>query len=69
MQQLKVKQAVVALKPQLSHESPAIAIAAVQELEEIAAMDVNAPLREEPLQPQPLPVPQSQPQPQPLFQT
>lgn len=47
-QQLKVRQAVIALKPQLSHGSPATAIAAVQELEEIATMDINAPFREEP---------------------
>ncbi|XP_015901026.3 histone H1 [Ziziphus jujuba] len=66
--QLKVRQAVIALKPQLSHESPATAIAAVQELEEIATMDINAPFREEPQVLQlPLhqqPQPQQHPQPQ-----
>ena len=46
-QQSKVKQAVGMLKPQLTHESPVTAIAAVQELEELAAMDLSAPLREE----------------------
>lgn len=47
MQQSKVKQAVGMLKPLLTHESHVTAIAAVQELEELAALDVNAPLREE----------------------
>lgn len=45
--QSKVKQAVGMLKPLLTHESHVTAIAAVQELEELAALDVNAPLREE----------------------
>ncbi|XP_030488338.2 histone H1 isoform X1 [Cannabis sativa] len=49
--QTKIKQTVGMLKPNLSHESPATLIAAVQELEELAVLDVNAPLREEVQQP------------------
>ncbi|EXB62689.1 Histone [Morus notabilis] len=45
--QSKVKQAAGTLKPQLTHESPVTAIAAVQELEELATLDINAPLRDE----------------------
>lgn len=51
LQQSKVKQAVGMLKPQLTHESPVTAIAAVQELEELATLDMSAPLREEVQQP------------------
>ena len=51
LQQAKVKQAVGMLKPQLTHESPVTAIAAVQELEELATLDINAPIREEVQQP------------------
>ncbi|PON98769.1 AT hook-like [Trema orientale] len=49
--QSKVKQAVGMLKPQLTHESPVTAIAAVQELEELATLDINGPIREEVQQP------------------
>lgn len=56
-QQTKVKQAVGMLKPELTHDSSATAIAAVQELEELSVMDLNAPLREEAVQHQPPPPP------------
>ncbi|KAL5570614.1 hypothetical protein UlMin_027189 [Ulmus minor] len=45
--QTKVRQAVSTLKPLLTHESPVAALAAVQELEELATLDVSAPLKEE----------------------
>ncbi|KAJ6970021.1 uncharacterized protein [Populus alba] len=73
--QSKVKLAIGVLKPHLT--SAAIsAVAAIQELEGLASMDINVPWREEPqpqIQPlpqplpqiQPLPLPQIQPQPQP----
>ncbi|KDP24595.1 hypothetical protein JCGZ_25511 [Jatropha curcas] len=46
--QSKVKQAVGVLKPQLTSETAAGAVAAIQELEGLASMDINTPLREEP---------------------
>ncbi|KAJ6749000.1 hypothetical protein OIU79_029981 [Salix purpurea] len=63
--QSKVKQAVGVLKPHLTTATIS-AVAAIQELEGLASMDITIPWREEPLtQPQPLPQPQPQPQLQP----
>ncbi|KAF9671321.1 hypothetical protein SADUNF_Sadunf12G0035200 [Salix dunnii] len=60
--QSRVKQAVGVLKPHLT--SPTIsAVAAIQELEELASMDINISWREEPQ-----PLTQTQPQPQPQLQ-
>ncbi|XP_061343662.1 uncharacterized protein LOC133289683 isoform X2 [Gastrolobium bilobum] len=58
--QSKVKESLAVLKPHFNHESPVTAIAAIQELEVLGTMDLNAPLRDETL-------PQQQPQPQ-IFQ-
>uniref|UniRef100_A0A2P2LX10 Uncharacterized protein MANES_09G031800 n=1 Tax=Rhizophora mucronata TaxID=61149 RepID=A0A2P2LX10_RHIMU len=46
--QSRVGQAVGALKPLLTSETAISAIAAIQELEGLTAMDINAPFREEP---------------------
>ncbi|KAJ4713512.1 HMG-Y-related protein A [Melia azedarach] len=62
--QSKVNQALSILKPQLNSGNHISVVAAIQELEGLASMDVNAPLREDP-QPQAQPQPQQQPQPQP----
>ncbi|KAL5815494.1 hypothetical protein ACOSQ4_026135 [Xanthoceras sorbifolium] len=51
--QTKVKQVVDVLKPQLTGESQISAVAAIQELEGLATMDITAPLREEAQQQQP----------------
>ncbi|XP_050227018.1 uncharacterized protein LOC126676779 [Mercurialis annua] len=45
--QSKVMQAVGVLRPQLTNETPVSVVAAIQELEGLASMDINAPLREE----------------------
>ncbi|WCJ33967.1 winged-helix DNA-binding transcription factor family protein [Euphorbia peplus] len=45
--QSRVKQAVSLLRPTLNSETAITAIAAIQDLEEIATLDLNAPLREE----------------------
>ncbi|PQQ05250.1 altered inheritance of mitochondria protein 3 [Prunus yedoensis var. nudiflora] len=49
--QFKVGQAVGALKPYLNNESEVSAIAAIQELEGLAAMDISAPFTFEAPQP------------------
>ncbi|KAK4844709.1 hypothetical protein QYF36_023501 [Acer negundo] len=49
--QTKVKQVVDVLKPQLTGESQISAVAAIQELEGLATMDITAPLREDAPQP------------------
>ena len=46
-QQSKVRQAVGVLKPQLTNETPVSVVTAIQELEGLASMDINAALREE----------------------
>ncbi|KAK2664499.1 hypothetical protein Ddye_003073 [Dipteronia dyeriana] len=51
--QTKVKQVVDVLKPQLTGESQISAVAAIQELEGLATMDITAPLREDAPQPPP----------------
>jgi hypothetical protein len=75
-QQSRIKQAAGVLKPLLTSATIS-AVAAIQELEGLASMDINVPWREEPQpqtqpQPQPLPLPLPQPQllpqPQPLQQ-
>ncbi|EOY21271.1 hypothetical protein QUC31_007256 [Theobroma cacao] len=53
--QLKVKQAVGALKPQFSSESNISVIGAIQELEGLAAMDIGTPSTEEAQAPPPPP--------------
>ncbi|KAL3009663.1 hypothetical protein AAZX31_07G096700 [Glycine max] len=50
--QSKVKESLAVLKPHFNHESPVTAIAAIQELEVLGTMDLNAPLRDETLPPQ-----------------
>lgn len=52
LQQFKVGQAVGALKPCLNNESEVSAIAAIQELEGLAALDISAPFTFEAPQPQ-----------------
>ncbi|XP_019436726.1 PREDICTED: uncharacterized protein LOC109343059 isoform X2 [Lupinus angustifolius] len=53
--QSKVKESLEVLKPYFTHESPLSAIAAIQDLEVLGAMDLNAPLeQDEPLPHQPL---------------
>nr|KYP65509.1 Histone H1 [Cajanus cajan] len=65
--QSKVKESLAVLKPHFNHESPATAIAAIQDLEELGIMDLNAPLRDETLPHQEeLPPPQPPVQPQQL---
>ncbi|KAM7268510.1 hypothetical protein ACFE04_010676 [Oxalis oulophora] len=59
--QSKVMQAVGALKPQFTSETNIGAIAAIQDLEGLAAMDITAPFRDEPQPQQPSGF-QSQPQ-------
>jgi hypothetical protein len=60
----RVKESLALLRPHFNHESPVTAIAAIQELEILVAMDLNEPLKDEPLpQQQNLPV-QDQPPPQ-----
>ncbi|CAL0323934.1 unnamed protein product [Lupinus luteus] len=52
--QSKVKESLEVLKPYFTHESPLSAIAAIQDLEVLGAMDLNAPLeQDEPLPQQP----------------
>lgn len=64
LQQSRVMQAVSVLKPQLSSENYGV-VAAIQELEGLAAMDINIPMEEvPPQQPQPLAHAQAQAQPQ-----
>ncbi|KAI9384350.1 hypothetical protein POPTR_012G048500v4 [Populus trichocarpa] len=67
--QSRIKQAAGVLKPLLTSATIS-AVAAIQELEGLASMDINVPWREEPQpqtqpQPQPLPLPLPLPQPQP----
>lgn len=45
----KVKESLAALRPHFNHESPVTAIAAIQELEILVAMDLNEPLKDETL--------------------
>ncbi|XP_061359527.1 histone H1-like isoform X2 [Gastrolobium bilobum] len=72
--QSKVKESLGMLKPYFNHESPVTAIAAMQELEILANLDLKASSRDETQQlqqPQPLPLqlpPQQQPLPQQLPQ-
>jgi hypothetical protein len=71
-QQSRIKQAAGVLKPLLTSATIS-AVAAIQELEGLASMDINVPWREEPQpqtqpQPQPLPLPLPLPQPQLLPQ-
>lgn len=56
--QSKVKESLDILKPLFDHQSPATAVAAIQELEMLATLDLKAPLRDETLQPQQFPEPQ-----------
>ncbi|KAL3575000.1 hypothetical protein D5086_023101 [Populus alba] len=68
--QSRVQLAAGVLKPLLTSATIS-AVAAIQELEGLASMDINVPWREEPqpqTQPLPLPLTQPQPQPQPLQQ-
>ncbi|KAJ0047925.1 hypothetical protein Pint_17022 [Pistacia integerrima] len=75
--QTKVRRAVSLLKPHLNSESQISTVAAVQELESLAMMDISTPLKEDtqvaqsqPPQQQPPPPPPLQPQPvAPLVQT
>lgn len=67
LQQSKVRESLGVIKPHFNHESPVTAIAAIQELEILASMDLNAPLRDELQQPQQLPQPPT-PQHQPITQ-
>ncbi|XP_031259356.1 putative disease resistance protein RGA3 [Pistacia vera] len=62
--QTKVGQAVSVLKPQLSSESQSSAVAAIQELEALAKMDISTPLKEDTQVAQSQP-PEQQPPPQP----
>ncbi|KAJ0047923.1 hypothetical protein Pint_17024 [Pistacia integerrima] len=65
--QTKVSQAVSVLKPQLSSESQSSAVAAIQELEALAKMDISTPLKEDTQVAQSQPPEQQQPpQPPPL---
>ncbi|OIW03612.1 hypothetical protein TanjilG_06121 [Lupinus angustifolius] len=74
--QSKVKESLEVLKPHFTHESPVSAIAAIQDLEVLGSMDLNAPLEDEtfqqqhqqPPQQQPPPPPPPQQQPQQLLQ-
>ncbi|KAE9600234.1 hypothetical protein Lal_00046113 [Lupinus albus] len=63
--QSKVKESLEVLKPHFTHESPVSAIAAIQDLEVLGSMDLNAPLEDETLQQQHQqpPPPQQQPPP------
>lgn len=65
LQQSKVKESLDVLKPYFDHESPVTAIAAIQELEILSALDLKAPLRDVTQQLQQFPE-QTQPQQQPL---
>lgn len=47
LQQSRVKQAVGVLKPQLNSETASSAVAAIEELEALASIDINLPSREE----------------------
>ncbi|XP_027343891.1 histone H1-like [Abrus precatorius] len=60
--QSKVKESLGVLKPYFNHESPVTAIAAIQDLEVLATMDLKAPLADETQQLQQSP--QQMPQPQ-----
>lgn len=46
LQQTKLRQAISVLKPHLSSESQISAVAAIQELEALAVMDIGTPLQE-----------------------
>ncbi|CAK8534243.1 unnamed protein product [Lathyrus sativus] len=58
----KIKESLAVIKPHFDHESPVTALAAIQELEILGAMDLNEPLNEEPLPSQPNVPAQDQPQ-------
>ncbi|XP_057951244.1 histone H1.2-like [Malania oleifera] len=58
--QSKVRQAVAALKPHFTNESATSAVAALLDLEELAAMDVNAQFKVGESRPPPPPVPNNQ---------
>ncbi|CAL5186656.1 unnamed protein product [Lathyrus oleraceus] len=58
----KIKESLVVIKPHFDHESPVTALAAIQELEILGAMDLNEPLKEELLPSQPNVPAQDQPQ-------
>lgn len=60
--QAKVKESLAVLKPHFNHESPVTAIAAIQELEVLGTMDLNAPLNDETVFPPQQPEPQQQQQ-------
>ncbi|CAL0322262.1 unnamed protein product [Lupinus luteus] len=71
--QSKVKESLEVLKPHFTHESPVSAIAAIQDLEVLGSMDLNAPLEDETppqqhQQPPQQPPQQQQQQPQQLLQ-
>ncbi|CAK8579730.1 unnamed protein product [Lathyrus sativus] len=51
--QSKVKESLEVLKPYFDHQSPDTAVAAIQELENLATLDLKAPLRDETQQQQP----------------
>ncbi|KAL5052403.1 hypothetical protein RYX36_033085 [Vicia faba] len=61
--QSKVKESLEVLKPYFDHQSPVNAVAAIQELENLATLDLKAPLRDETQQHQPEQFPE-EPQPQ-----
>ncbi|XP_045820149.1 histone H1-II-like [Trifolium pratense] len=63
--QSKIKESLDVLKPYFDKESPVTAVAAIQELEMLATLDLKAPLRDETQQQQPQPFSeQEQPQPE-----
>ncbi|MCI18160.1 histone H1-like, partial [Trifolium medium] len=53
--QSKIKESLDVLKPYFDKESPVTAVAAIQELEMLATLDLKAPLRDETQQQQPQP--------------
>ncbi|XP_015966950.3 LOW QUALITY PROTEIN: uncharacterized protein LOC107490665 [Arachis duranensis] len=66
--QAKVKESLAVLRPYFNHESPVTALAALQELDVLGTMDLNAPLRDETIPQQPqqqLPLQQQPPPMQP----
>lgn len=67
LQQTKVRQAVSVLKPHLTSENQISALAAIQELEVLAVMDISTQLKDDTqvAQPPPPPAPQQHQQQQP----
>ncbi|XP_058732436.1 uncharacterized protein LOC131603969 [Vicia villosa] len=59
--QSKVKESLEVLKPYFDHQSPVNAVAAIQELENLATLDLKAPLRDETQQQQPEQFPEQPP--------